>query len=142
MKILFDTNVILDVMLLRKPFYQVSSFLLAEAEKKTIDGFICATTVTTIHHLVGKVKGSRQARQQIENLFHIFQIAQVNQVVLEKALHSRIKDYEDAVIHEAAIQQGIDGIVIRDPKDFRYAKLPVYDPEELLRLLLSMKRMV
>ena len=141
MKILFDTNVILDVMLLRKPFYQVSSFLLAEAEKSTIDGFICSTTITTIHYLVSKVKGARQARRQIENLLHIFQIAQVDQVVLEKALHSRIRDYEDAVIVEAALQHGIEGIVTRDPKDFRYAKLPVYDPEELLKLLLSMQKM-
>lgn len=138
MKILFDTNVILDMMLLREPFYQLSSFLLAEAEKKAIEGFICSTTVTTIYYLVSKVKGSRQARRQIENLFHIFQIAQVDQAVLEKALHSRIKDYEDAVIHEAALQHGVEGIVTRDPKDFRYAKILVYDPEELLKILLSL----
>jgi predicted nucleic acid-binding protein len=138
-KILFDTNVILEVMLLRKPFYQVVSFLLAEVEKKTIEGFICSTTVTTIHYLVSKAKGSKQARQQIENLFHIFQVAQVDQLVLEKALHSRIKDFEDAVIHEAALRQGVEGIVTRDPKDFRSAKLSIYDPEELLKMLLSVQ---
>lgn len=142
MKILFDTSMILDIILLRDPFYQVSSFLLAEAEKKTIEGFICSTTVTAIHYLVSKVRGSKQAGRHIENLFHIFQVAQVDQAVLEKALHSRIKDYEDAVIYEAALQHGVEGIVTRNPKDFRSAKIPVYDPQELLKILLTRQKMM
>lgn len=139
MKILFDTNIILDVMLLREPFYRVASFLLAAVERKTIEGYICSITVTTIHYLVTKVKGSKVAKQQIENILQIFQIAPVDKIILEKALHSRINDYEDAVIHEAAVGIGAEGIVTRDPKDFRYSKLSVFDPEELIKLLLSIE---
>ncbi len=135
MKILFDTNVILDVMLLREPFFKKASLLIAEAEQKKIEGFVCATTVTTIYYLVEKVKDHKEASIQIENILNIFNVTEINRSVLESALHSRFLDFEYSVIHESARKNGIEGIVTRNRKDFEFSKIPVYDPDELLRLL-------
>lgn len=137
MKILFDTNVILDVMLLRKPFFEYSALLLAEVERKKIEGFVCATTITTIHYLIEKLKGRKEALTQIENLLKIFQVAQVDKLCLESALKSKIVDYEDAVIEESASRERVDGIVTRNEKDFKQSKLSIYNPEELIRILKS-----
>ena len=135
MKILFDTNVILDVMLLREPFLDSSAFLLAEVERKNIEGFVCSTTVTTIHYLVEKTKGRKTALSQIENLLKIFQVTQVDKSCLESALKSKITDFEDAVLNESAFRKGVDGIVTRNEKDFKQSKLTIYNPEELLKIL-------
>ena len=135
MKILFDTNVILDVMLLRNPFYKSATLLLVEAERKKFEGFVCSTTVTTIHYLVEKAKGRKVALSQIENLLKIFQVSQVDKFCLESALSSKIKDFEDAVLNESAYRERIDGIVTRNIKDFKESKLTIYNPEELLKIL-------
>jgi len=137
LKVLFDTNVILDVMLLREPFLESSAFLLAEAERKNIEGFICSTTVTTIHYLVEKVKGPKTALSQIENLLKIFQVTQVDKSCLEAALKSKSTNFEDAVLNESALRERVDGIVTRNEKDFKPSKLAVYNPEELLKILKS-----
>jgi len=134
---LFDTNVILDVMLLREPFFKSSTLLLAEVENQNIEGFVCATTVTTIHYLVEKIKGRKIALSQIESLLKIFQVTQVDKPCLESALNSKIMDFEDAVLNESAYRERVDGIVTRNEKDFKQSKLTIYNPEELLKILKS-----
>jgi predicted nucleic acid-binding protein len=138
-KILFDTNVILDVMLLRDPFFKTATLLLAEVEKKEIKGYICPTTVTTIFYLVSKVKGSAEARKLITNLLQIFEASKLDKSILETALNPNFKDYEDSVLYESAVKTSLDGIVTRDRKDFRNSKLPVFDPEELFKLITQLK---
>jgi predicted nucleic acid-binding protein len=135
LRILFDTNVILDVLLDREPFSADAIRLLSKVESNTITGYISATTLTTIYYLTCKIIGAERAREETRKLLSIFQIAPVNQAVLEAALNSGISDFEDAVLHEAAIHIDAQSIVSRNISDFRDAKLPVYLPEELLSML-------
>jgi predicted nucleic acid-binding protein len=136
-KILFDTNVILDVMLLRDPFLRAATSLLAEVERKNIEGFVCSTTVTIIYYLVSKAKGSKEAKKQVENLLRLFNVTHIEKRELESALYSDILDYEDAVLHESALGENLNGIVTRNTKDFRNSKLTVFNPEELLKIVKS-----
>jgi predicted nucleic acid-binding protein len=137
LRVLFDTNIILDVMLVREPFLKSSVLLMAEVEKRNLEGFVCSTTVTTIHYLVEKAKGRKAALSQIENLLKIFQVSQVDKFCLESALNSTITDFEDAVLDESAYRERVDGIVTRNEKDFKQSKLTIYNPEELLKILKS-----
>ena len=137
MKILFDTNIILDVLLDREPFSDLAVKLVSKVEKKEIKGFLGATTITTIYYLAAKVAGKKKADRQISNLLSIFQIAPVNKSVLEEAIKSKFKDFEDAVLHEAAKQVEVQGIVTRNGKDFKKATLSIYSPEELYNMLIS-----
>ncbi|ODS31599.1 MAG: PIN domain protein [Candidatus Scalindua rubra] len=139
MKILFDTNVVLDLMLDRKPFSTVSAQLFSKVESGDIVGFISATTVTTIYYLATKVVGTQQAKIEVNKLFTLFEIAPVNRAVLEKATELNFSDFEDAVIHEAAIHIGVDAIVSRNIKDFRQSILPIYSPNELSKILKSIQ---
>jgi len=135
MKILFDTNVVLDVMLDRKPFSLYAAKLFSKVESKKLAGFLGATTITTIHYIARKTVGSEQARAEIEKLFKLFEIAPIDKPILELAVKSKITDFEDAVLHEAGKNIEVDAIVTRNPKDFKKGTLPVYSPEELLKLL-------
>lgn len=140
MKILFDTNVILDVLLDREPFSDDAAFLMTLVEQSEIIGFLCATTVTTIHYLATKALGPQVASRHIETLLSLFVIAPVNRVVLEGAAASKFTDFEDAVLHESAIHVGVEYILTRNSIDFKKAKLPVFTPSEFINSLESLKK--
>ena len=135
MRLLFDTNVVLDVMLNREPHAAASAEALSRVETGDLSGCICATTVTTIHYLATRALGAEQSLAEVRKLFSLFEIAPVNRAVLETAVDLGFVDYEDAVLHEAARQVGAQGIVTRNPRHFKKAALPVYTPEELSRAL-------
>ena len=137
---LFDTNIVLDVLLDREPFATVAAHLFSEVERGALSGYLCATTVTTVHYLTEKMLGAEPARQKIRNLIRLFEVAPVNRAILEAALASRLTDFEDAVMHEAALHVGAQGIVTRDPAGFKGARLPVYAPDELWNALQSRRR--
>ena len=135
MKVLFDTNIILDVLLVRDPFFALSANLLDAVESKDIDGFLCATTLTTIDYLVTKFQNKYVAKLAISKLLSLYSIAEVNQSVLNFANTSNFSDFEDAVLYFSALNVGVDSIVTRNNNDFTSANLPVYTPNQLWDLI-------
>ena len=130
-----DTNVILDVLLERLPFAEPAAMLLAKAERGEIQGFACATTVTTIFYLARKAVGRELARGQVGDLLLILDVAPVNRAVLERAAESEIDDFEDAVIVESARQVQARAILTRNERDFAKSPIPAYSPNSLPALL-------
>ncbi|MDQ7793844.1 MAG: PIN domain-containing protein [bacterium] len=139
MKILFDTNVVLDVLLARHPYAPVAAQLLSLADQGRLHGVLCATTVTTIHYLASKAVGHREAQKHVGEILRIFEVAPVTHSVLVDAIGTRFSDCEDAVLHEAARAAGVAGIVTRNARDFERASLPILSPEELLSAVLAVK---
>lgn len=135
MRILFDTNVIVDVFLERGPFFGPAAQLLDAVEHGELEGLLGATTVTTVYYLVSKVKKEATARETIGGLLQLFEVAAVNRTVLEQATASAFSDFEDAVLHEAGRRSSAEGIVTRDKGDFTAATLTIYTPAELLQAL-------
>lgn len=136
MKLLVDTNVVLDVLLERAPFVADSAKVMAAAELGSIEAFLCATTVTTIHYLAAKGLGRTIAERQIHTLLGIFRVAPVTDAVLLAALHSKARDYEDAVLLESARAVGIEGIVTRNPSDFpKSGAIAIHTPVDVVMML-------
>ncbi len=135
MRVVFDTNVILDVLLDREPHATVGASLCAEVERGALQGYLCATTVTTVHYLMQKALGAEPARHKLRALLRLFDVAPVTRTVLEAAVGSRGGDFEDAVMAEAALQVGATGIVTRDPTGFKGSRIPIYTPQELWKAL-------
>lgn len=138
MKALFDTNVILDVLLDREPHVVASADLLSRAENRTDLGYLGATTVTTLYYLTAKVLGAAQASVHLRRLLALCEVAPVHRPVLEAALDADFADFEDAVLYEAARQVAADAIVTRNPRHFRKSVLPVYAPDDLCRALAAL----
>ena len=132
---LVDTNVVLDVMLGREPHLAASSAVLAAVETGRCRGLLCATTITTIHYIAERQIGNQASLKRISELMSIFGIAAINQGVLGSAIVRDMPDFEDAVIHEAAIQAGGQCIVTRNVDDFAAAEIPVYNPEQFIAAL-------
>lgn len=131
MKILFDTNVVLDVLLNREPFRDVAALLVARVERKELTGVLGATTLTTIYYLVAKASGGESARLTIRDLVSLFEIAGVDQEVLSKAIESPVKDFEDAVLAEAGRAASVDAVVTRDPDGFEGSGFQILSPQQL-----------
>jgi len=131
-KVLLDTNIVLDVLLERSPFvkYAREIFLLAESQK--IDAFLCATTVTTLHYLVGRQLNKQTADHAIKQLLILFDVASVNRKILQDASSEPSVDYEDRVLYLSAAYANIDYIVTRDKKGFDPSIVPSISPEEFL----------
>lgn len=135
MKILFNTNVVLDVLLNRQPFAANAIHLFSAVEQAVIQGFLCATTITTLDYLCTKTIDRQSAKNAINGLLELFAVAEVNQHILKAAIASGFTDFEDAVLYQAGICAGIDGLVTRNAKDFNLAECPVYHPNELCNVI-------
>lgn len=135
MKVLFDTNVLLDQLLDRKPFAEHAEQLIALVEAGKIEGYIGATTVTTLDYLLKKSLDVKKANSVIKTILKLFEIAPVNRMVLEEAVESRFADFEDAVLCIAGLHSGVQAIVTRDETGFRHSQIAVYSPELLLNTL-------
>jgi len=132
LKVLIDTNVVLDVLLDRKPFSENAARIFALVEESRIEGFLCATTVTTIDYLLGRALPPMQARNALQRLLDLFEISPANRPVLEQALRSEISDFEDAVLEQSGRLVAVDAITTRNIKDFKKSTITVLDPAELL----------
>jgi predicted nucleic acid-binding protein len=135
MKVLYDVSVLLDVLLQREPFYPAAAKLLAAAEQSQVHGFLCSSSITTLHYLIAKQIGSSAGRQVIQRLLQIFDLAAVDRLVLQSALQNAMTDFEDAVLCESAYHAGMDGIVTRDAAHFASSPVKVYSPDGLLAWL-------
>ncbi len=135
MKVLLDTNVVLDLLLDREPWSKTAAKLFSRIESGTLEGYLGATTVTTIYYLAAKTVGANAARQKIRELLALCAVAAVNRPVLEAALDLEFTDFEDAVLHEAARQVGAEAVVTRDAAGFKKATLSILTPDECAGIL-------
>ena len=134
-QILFDSDVLLDILAQRQPFVVASAQALNTVVKKQVQGFVSGHAVTNIFYILRRQIGSEAARKLIENLLQHIQIASVTNQVIHQALQSPIKDFEDAVTSAAAMSAGLEIIVTRNKADFVASLVPAMLPEELLKML-------
>ena len=132
---MLDANVVLDVLLRREPFHEPAGQLLSRAERGDIQGYICASVVTTIFYLARKVVGLDQAHRQVRTILSILDVAPVTGAVLQEAADSNMSDFEDAVVAASARQMQVGAIATRNERDFAKARVSVYSPASLLVLL-------
>ena len=134
-QVLFDLNILMDVLLERKEFYDFSARLLALAETGVIQGWLAAHSITTLFYLVAKDKSPEDARVMLTSLLQFLKIAPVNHSTIEQALNLPYRDFEDAVQMISALQVHADYLLTRNVQDYQPAPLEVIQPVDLLAIL-------
>ena len=134
-RILFDTNIVLDVLLDRQPYVEASAAAWAAVETGISEGMLAAHAVTTIHYLVRKEMGNIKARRIVSAILRVFGVATVDSAVVQEALQLPFSDFEDAVTAAAARLAGCECIVTRDPRGFRGSPVRSLTPEAVTPLL-------
>lgn len=132
MKVLIDTNVILDVLCDRPDFVEASSRVWKLCEVGQIDGYISAMSVPNIVYILRKELTPEKTQQIIQQITMIFQIVDLRSNDLRSAAEMFSHDYEDAVQMCQASRIGADHIVTRNIRDFRDSKVPALKPSEFL----------
>lgn len=135
MKLFIDTNVVLDVLAQREPWFNDSACLLAHVEQGGATGHIAAHTLTTLHYLLARHLGQQKTAAVLIDLTGLLRVESVDHQVLQQALALGWRDFEDAVQAVTAAQCQADYLVTRNPRDFRQSLVPVITPSEFLALL-------
>jgi predicted nucleic acid-binding protein len=135
MKVLFDTNVILDVILKRMPFYNDSRSILYMASQREIAGFVSASSITDIYYLTEKTfRNTESAQKAIYKLLEVVYAADTKGQDIKSALKLGFPDFEDAVVCAVAIREKADFIITRNVKDFALSPVRAVSPKEFLLL--------
>jgi predicted nucleic acid-binding protein len=131
MKVLVDTNIVLDVLLERHPFSKDSFVIFQLANLKRISGFLSAASITDIFYLVRKQRrNSEEVYRMIDKLTELFSVIPVSETTISGALALRWKDFEDAVQYMAAKENGITHIITRNKADYETDDIPCVSPVE------------
>lgn len=131
MKVLIDTNLVLDLLLNQKPFVAKVAQVFKQAENGHIEVYLAANSVTDIVYILRKAYSGDQIRENLQNMFGFIKILSVTISDIIGAFKLDISDYEDALLLQFAKAGSIDYIVTRNKKDFNVC------PVECLALYLS-----
>lgn len=134
-RVLLDVNVVLDVLLDRRPFSESASAVWSAVEEGRGAGLLSAHALTTIHYLNARAVGSREAGLTTDALLSVFDVAPVDRAVLGAALALGWDDFEDAVTAAAAHRARCDALVTRNPRDFKRSPVSVLAPSEAVAWL-------
>lgn len=135
MKLLIDTNIILDIALDRQPFVKHATLLFKTAQKREFMLFISATTVTDIYYITRKNRDKDTALAFLKDLLQFVNVASVDKDVVLKSLESEMADFEDAIQAFSAKDEGITTIITRNEIDFKQSGLSIFNPESFLKSL-------
>lgn len=135
MRVLLDTNILLDALLEREPFVREAEALFEAIESHQIEGYVTATTLTDIFYIVRKAKGVAIAKQAVSRILVGMHICTVERSILEAAISSLLPDFEDAVQIACALNENLEAIITRDTQDFADASLQILSAGELLERL-------
>lgn len=135
MKVIFDTNIILDLLLNRQPFCEMSARVIDLSATKVIEGYVSASAIIDIYYLANKtIRDKNKVCSLLERLLQIVSVAGVSETEILAALKSGWNDFEDAVQYFTAQNIEVSYIITRNKKDYLSADIVVVEPEEFFNL--------
>lgn len=134
-RIFIDTNVMLDLLGERKPFYESIAKIATLAEKKRLTMVVSPISFATVNYFLSKFVNPKIAKDKLRKFKIISEVCALDGQTIEKGLNSSIKDFEDALQYFSATESNCEVIVTRNGKDFKKSLLPVMTADEFLKSL-------
>lgn len=137
-KLLIDTNVIIDLLAKREPFFKSAANIFSLADKNKLKLSASSLTIANTNYVLSRLKTSSEAREILRRFRVLIKIVSLNEKIIDLALNdSTFPDFEDGLQYYSAIENNLDIIITRDLKGFKGSKIPVMRPDEYL---ISIKR--
>lgn len=127
-----DSDVILDVLEKREPFYDYSAQILTLGDEKKVQLFTTSLVIANVYYIMRKQLGIQKAKENLRKLRIIVNVMSVNEKEVDLALNSELSDFEDALQYFTALNNKIDFIITRNTKDYKNPKLIVQTPQEYI----------
>ena len=136
MKIFVDTNLFIDILLGREPFFSASALVYKLCESNRIEGYIAPITINNIHYICRKARRAEEIKAFLTELSSVFTIAVMDDETVRRAEKLPLSDYEDALQYALAQQHACHYLVTRNTKDFQNVQpVEVVTPETFLSIL-------
>jgi len=130
-----DTNVVLDLLGEREPFYESAAKIATLADKGKVHLVVSALSYSTVFYLLAKFEDKQVAKEKLRKLKVIVKTSDSTDKVIDKGLSSKFSDFEDTLQYHCAINMDCNIFITRNEKDFRDAAIAVMTPDEFLTSL-------
>ena len=132
--VFLDTDVILDLFLHREPHHSVALHLFSSLKKWNMQGLTSPVAIANIYYILSKARNRRYAIEKIRRLRRLVRIAVIDERIMDSAIRTPCKDFEDGIQYHCAVGNGADFLVTRNTADYPKNKLAVTSPVEYLRI--------
>jgi predicted nucleic acid-binding protein len=135
-KLFIDTNIVLDLLAKREPFYESSAKLFSLADGNEIQLSVSSLTFANTNYVLSKLKSANEAKEILRKFKLLIQIVSLSEKIVDLALNdTAFKDFEDGLQYYSAIESNQDVIITRNQKDFKSSLLSVMSAQEFLSSL-------
>ena len=134
-QILIDTNIVLDLLVRRMPFYNETAELFSLADRRIIRLALSSLSLANTHYVLTKYKPETEARRIIRSFKVLVRVLSFDEKIADLALNSDFKDFEDAIQYFTAIENGQEIIITRNMSGYRDSQLPVMTAREFIESL-------
>ncbi len=128
-----DTDIVLDLLGNRKPFYRHAAELFSIADRSEITIFVSSLSFSNLNYILSKQYSSNQARRILMKFKTLVTVLSVSNKVVELALLSDFKDFEDALQYFNALENDVNFLLTRNLKDYKTAEIPIMTAEQFLK---------
>lgn len=132
-KVFVDTDIVLDLLSNREPFYKHSAYLFSEADKGKTKIYVSSLSFSNLNYILSRQYSPDQARKKLLKFKTLVTVLAVTDKVVELALSSDFKDFEDGLQYFTAIENNIKTLLTRNLKDYKSAEIPVMTAEQFLK---------
>ena len=134
-KLFLDTNVVVDLLGEREPFYDSAARIATLADKGKIQIIVSALTYSTIYYLLSRFEDKALVKEKIRKFKVIAETSDLTDQVIDKGLVSKFADFEDALQYYCALKMDCNILITRNVKDFKESDISVLTPDEYLNSL-------
>ncbi len=127
-----DTNVMLDLLGEREPFYNSIAQIATLADQKKLEIVVSPISFATVNYFLSKFEGISVAKDKLRKFKVLCEISIIDETIIEKGLNSNFEDFEDSLQYFCAVDSECEVIITRNAKDFKNSLLPVMSAEEFI----------
>lgn len=132
-KLFIDTNVMLDLLGERIPFYDAIAQLATLADQKKVVMVVSPLSFATVNYILSKFENAALVKEKLRKFKILCQVCKIDQGIVEKGLNSAFTDFEDSLQYFSAVESKCEIIITRNGKDFRNSVIPVMTADEFLQ---------
>ena len=136
-KLFMDTNVMLDLLGEREPFYDSVAKIATIADKGKVKLIVSALSYSTVFYLLSKFEDNEVVKEKLRKFKVISDTSDLTDRIIDKGLSSKFSDFEDALQYHCALKMDCNLLITRNLKDFKKSAIPVMTPDEYLKSLKS-----
>ncbi|HZK94717.1 MAG TPA: PIN domain-containing protein [Prolixibacteraceae bacterium] len=131
-KLFIDTNIMLDLLGERIPFYNSIAKIATLADKSQVTLVASALSYATVSYFLTKFENTEKAKDKLRKFKIISEICNLDEVIIEKGLNSNFSDFEDSLQYFSALKSNCSILITRNGKDFKESQIPVMTADEYL----------